>query len=278
MSIRTPYGEIGALARVLSLQCGREGGRLSLDCTYILDFSGGEQRHRLHFFRSPVSVGGGGKTMKIEYFGHSCVRLTAADGTRILIDPFDGIGYPMPRVRADIVLCTHGHFDHHYTEGVEGAREVIEAVGSYDRGGVHIEGIASCHDDRGGSKRGKNVIFVVDDGQARVCHMGDIGELPRADLLRAIGQVDLLFVPVGGTYTVDAEGALAYIDAARPRTAMAIHYCCPGCTLDIAPVERFCALAGSRCVRLNVSAFDTGSLARYAGKILVAERGSDAGE
>ena len=216
--------------------------------------------------------------MKIEYFGHSCVRLTAADGTRILIDPFDGIGYPMPRVRADIVLCTHGHFDHHYTEGVEGARDVIEAVGSYDRGGVHIEGIASFHDDCGGRKRGKNVIFVVDDGQARVCHMGDIGELPRADLLRAIGQVDLLFVPVGGTYTVDAEGALAYIDAARPRTAMAIHYCCPGCTLDIAPVERFCALAGSRCVRLNVSAFDTGSLARYAGKILVAERGSDAGE
>ena len=123
--------------------------------------------------------------MKIEYFGHSCVRLTAADGTRILIDPFDGVGYPMPRVRADIVLCTHGHFDHHYTEGVEGAREVIEAVGSYDRGGVHIEGIASFHDDCGGRKRGKNVIFVVDDGQARVCHMGDIGELPRADLLRA---------------------------------------------------------------------------------------------
>ena len=72
--------------------------------------------------------------MKIEYFGHSCVRLTVEDGTRILIDPYDGIGYPMPRLRAEIVLCTHGHFDHHYLEGVEGAREVIEKVGSYDRG------------------------------------------------------------------------------------------------------------------------------------------------
>ena len=67
------------------------------------------------------------------------------DGTRILIDPYDGIGYPMPRLWAEIVLCTHGHFDHHYLEGVEGAREVIEKVGSYDRGPVHIEGIAAFH-------------------------------------------------------------------------------------------------------------------------------------
>ncbi len=216
--------------------------------------------------------------MKIEYFGHSCVRLTVEDGTRILIDPYDGIGYPMPRLRAEIVLCTHGHFDHHYLEGVEGAREVIEKVGSYDRGPVHIEGIAAFHDDVGGAKRGRDIVFVIEDGSARVCHMGDIGELPRADLLRAIGKVDLLFVPVGGTYTVDAEGALAYIEAVRPRVAMAIHYSCSGCSLDIAGIESLCKLAGNRCARLNVSSFDTDLLPRYAGKVLVAERRTDAGE
>ena len=127
-------------------------------------------------------------------------------------------------------------------------------------------------------KRGRDIVFVIEDGSARVCHMGDIGELPRADLLRAIGKVDLLFVPVGGTYTVDAEGALAYIEAVRPRVAMAIHYSCSGCSLDIAGIESLCKLAGNRCARLNASSFDTDLLPRYAGKVLVAERRTDAGE
>lgn len=216
--------------------------------------------------------------MIIEYFGHSCIRLTASDGMRFVIDPYEGVGYSMPRVRADVVLCTHGHFDHHYLEGVVGAQQVIESVGTFRCGNVHIEGIAAFHDDVGGKKRGRDIVYVLEEGNTRVCHLGDIGELPRADLLRAIGKVDVLFVPVGGTYTVDAAGAMAYIEALQPRVAMAIHYACADCTLDIASEQPLCALAGNRCVRLNGSSLDTGDMVRYLGKIVIAERRRDAGE
>ena len=143
---------------------------------------------------------------------------------------------------------------------------------------MRITGIASFHDDAGGAKRGKNIIYVLEDGDTRVCHLGDIGELPRADLLRAIGKVDLLFVPVGGTYTVDAKDALAYIRALRPRVAMAIHYRCEGCTLDIDDEQPLLRLAGNRCSRLGGSTFDLGAMSRYMGRIVIAERRRDAGE
>ncbi len=216
--------------------------------------------------------------MIIEYFGHSCVRLTSSGGMRFVIDPYEGIGYQMPRMRADVVLCTHGHFDHHNIAGVAGEPKVIESVGSFTCGGVRITGVAAFHDDVGGAKRGRDIVYILEDGDTRVCHLGDIGELPRADLLRAIGKVDVLFVPVGGTYTVDAEGALAYIQAARPRVAMAIHYSCEGCSLDISTVQPLCRLAGSRCVQLGGCVLDTDDLSRYIGKIVIAERKRDAGE
>lgn len=99
--------------------------------------------------------------MKIEYLGHSCFLLQAKSGARFLTDPYDGIGYPMPRADAECVLCTHGHFDHHNLAGVRGVREVIEKSGSYERGGVSICAVDCFHDDVRGAKRGKNVVFIL---------------------------------------------------------------------------------------------------------------------
>ncbi len=210
--------------------------------------------------------------LKMEYYGHSCFRLTAREGTRILMDPYEGVGYAMPKAEADLVLCSHGHFDHHFRNGVAGTPEWIEAPGRYRRGEVEIQGIASFHDDVRGAKRGRNVIFVVDSG-VRVCHMGDIGEPPSARLLAQIGKVDILLIPVGGTYTVDAAGALEYIDAIGPQVTVAMHYCCEGCTLDIASTDALLAAAGAeRCIYLHGSEFEWPVAAAWKGKILIAER------
>ena len=212
--------------------------------------------------------------MKIRYIGHSCFLFETHAGTRVAIDPFDGIGWSMPRIRADYVCCTHGHFDHSYTHGVEGFREIIASEGEHRCGGIKIVGIPSFHDDAGGARRGKNIIYKLSADGATVCHMGDIGQAPSEELLAAIGSPDVLLIPVGGTYTVDAAGAFAYVRAIRPKVTVPIHYKTEDCTLDIAPADEFLSLCGAEnCIVEDC--IDTDDLGRYIGKTIVLRRQTD---
>lgn len=153
--------------------------------------------------------------MKIEYFGHSCFLMRSEGGVRFLTDPYTGVGYDMPRAEAEYVTCSHGHFDHAFVEGVGGVREVISSPGAYERGGWKLEGIPAFHDEVRGARRGKNIVFVFEADGLRLCHMGDIGEAPSARLLDAIGRPDVLFIPVGGTYTVDAARWIGFAPSVR---------------------------------------------------------------
>ena len=187
--------------------------------------------------------------MRLWYLGHSCFLLAAENGTRIVIDPYSGIGYDMPRVAADCVVCTHGHYDHAYTDGVVCSRAPVLRAGEYDIGGIRAEGFDSFHDEVRGAKRGKNVVFVFEADGARVCHMGDIGQPCTEEFVQRLGRIDVLLLPVGGTYTVDAAGAMEYVKAIAPKIAVPMHYAAGG-TIDIAPPDAFLALAekaGMRC-------------------------------
>lgn len=212
--------------------------------------------------------------MKIEYIGHSCFLFEMNAGTRILSDPFDGIGRPMPTVRADYVFCTHQHFDHNYVGGVQGYRAVAEAAGEHRCGEAKLVGIPSWHDDARGAKRGKNIIFRIEADGTAVCHMGDIGQKPTEELLAAIGRPDVLLIPVGGTYTVDAAGALEYVRALQPKIVVPMHYKTDDCNLDIAPVSGFTALCGrENCTEAEF--LDTDDMSKYSGKTLLLRRRSD---
>lgn len=212
--------------------------------------------------------------MKISYIGHSCFLFETHAGTRIAIDPFDGIGWKMPRIRAGYVCCTHGHFDHAYTGGVEGARKIITSEGEYQCGDAKIVGIPSFHDDAGGARRGKNMIYKLSADGATVCHMGDIGQAPSEALLAAIGSPDVLLIPVGGTYTVDAAGAFAYVRAIRPKAVVPMHYKTDDCTLDIAPADEFLSLCGAEnCIAADC--IGTDDLDKYTGKTIVLRRLTD---
>ena len=135
--------------------------------------------------------------MKIEYLGHSAFLLTAADGTRIVTDPYAGVGYPMPRVSADYAVCSHLHGDHANVRGVAGVKGVVTEAGEYTLGGFRVTGFPAWHDDVQGAKRGSVTVFFYEADGARVCHMGDIGQEPTPALLEKIGQPDVLCIPVG---------------------------------------------------------------------------------
>ena len=212
--------------------------------------------------------------MKIKYFGHSCFLMETRRGTCILTDPYNGIGYPLPQVRADCVCCTHQHFDHNYVGGVDGVRQTISDAGEYVFEDVKITGIPAFHDEVNGAKRGRNIVYKFEADGVCVCHMGDIGQSPSEQLLGKIVRPDILLIPVGGTYTVDAAGALEYIGKIRPRVVVPMHYKTEDCTIDIAPADGFIRLCGEQnCEKLDC--IDCTDLSVYERKIILLRRRND---
>lgn len=164
--------------------------------------------------------------LKIQWFGQSCFLITSTDGKRVLTDPFGpGVGYPVPSVEADVVLVSHSHSDHNNVSMAKGKPEVFMAIGSRDAAGISFLGIQSDHDDAGGAKRGKNIIFVWEMDGMRLAHLGDFGQLSLTDSqLSEIGKVDILFIPIGGTYTIDAGQAAKIIEQLSPKLIFPMHY------------------------------------------------------
>lgn len=184
--------------------------------------------------------------MKIRWLGHSCFLLEANDGTKIVTDPFDGsVGYKIPTVEADIVTVSHEHYDHNYVEGIQGEPEVIRSVGECAIDGINIKGVPAFHDEAKGAKRGPDIIFVFEIDGLRVCHLGDLGHLLSKSQLEEIGDIDVLLIPIGGTFTVNAEGALAVIDQISPKVVIPMHYKTPAVSMPIDPVDKFIEKVGN---------------------------------
>ena len=181
--------------------------------------------------------------MKIEYLGHSCFRLTTKTGRTIVTDPYEGVGYDLPEIlRADILTVSHGHFDHNNVSAVKDPLVIAKEPKTYTFDGITVEGIECYHDPEQGNLRGKNVIYKITADGTTVCHLGDLGEPYNATLVEKIGQCDVLLLPIGGTYTVDAHGAKAYADAISPKTVIPMHFRPVDGSLDIADETEFLAL------------------------------------
>ena len=173
--------------------------------------------------------------MRVKYFGHACFLL-ADKKFSIIIDPFKGIGYELDFPHADFCICSHSHFDHSATEKVS-VKEVIteKNVSLFPQ----IRVITSFHDESLGKKRGVNNIFVIEIGGCKVCHMGDIGEPLNENIITQIGNIDLLLIPVGGNYTIDANEAFNYVKALGVKGIIPMHYKTPRSNIDIAEKGEF---------------------------------------
>lgn len=187
--------------------------------------------------------------MKIKWLGHSCFLLTSESGTRIITDPFDDhVGYPVPDVEADIVLTSHDHFDHNYIKAVRnpkgGTFKHISNPGRYSLNDLTITGISTYHDQAEGRERGRNVVFVIDIDGLRVCHCGDLGHVPDGRQVAEIGRVDVLLLPVGGIFTVDAKEAHQTVSLLKPSVTVPMHYKTSAMSFNIDGVDKFLSEAG----------------------------------
>lgn len=187
--------------------------------------------------------------MKIEYLGHSCFKLTESTGTSVICDPYsDEVGFEMPQVEADAVTVSHHHYDHDNIRKVGKNPVIIDKESSFELPGVEINSIMSFHDECRGKKRGENIIFKFRMDGIDVCHLGDLGEDCSSDLIETILPVNVLLIPVGGTYTIDAEMAKEYVDRIMPDIVIPMHYRTKDSKLDIDKVDEFLKLFDDECV------------------------------
>lgn len=186
--------------------------------------------------------------MKIEYLGHACFRLTNKEGVSLIIDPYTKVGYELSqRYKADVALLSHAHYDHAYIEGVE-VEEVIKTVKKCKIKGVEITGIESFHDEKQGTLRGKNIIFKINIDGVLVTHLGDLGERCTDETSKKIGKTDILLIPVGGTYTIDAYEAKKYVEKLSPKIVIPMHYKQSQDGIDVASAEEFLSLFSKEVV------------------------------
>jgi len=186
--------------------------------------------------------------MKIKYLGHAAFMITSDTGTRIITDPYgarDDLRYGEIQESADIVTVSHEHFDHNNVATVRGNPEVVRGTAKVK--GIEFKGIACCHDDAGGQQRGENTILCFEVDGIRVCHLGDIGHQLSDKQVTEIGKVDILVVPVGGFYTVDAKVASQICDALSPKVIIPMHFKTEKNDFPITGVDEF--LRGKEGIR-----------------------------
>lgn len=193
--------------------------------------------------------------MKVKYLGHASFMLTSDSGTRIITDPYtpvNGLTYEEIKESADVVTVSHGHFDHNNARSVRGNPEVVTRTAKVK--GIEFKGIPAYHDEARGSKRGNVTIFCFEVDGIRICHLSDLGHQLTDQQVADVGKVDILFIPVGGYYTIDAKGATQVYTRLQPKVVIPMHFKTAKGLAETAGVDNF--LKG----KTNVSRLDTSEI------------------
>ena len=192
--------------------------------------------------------------MEIQLIGHSCFRLKGKKAI-VVTDPYSpSVGLKLPKLKADIVTISHNHDDHNNFAAVGGTLQrkkpfVVTGPGEYEIAGVSIFGTASFHDNCQGKERGPNTIYLINFDGLKLVHLGDLGHKLNDHQLEEVDGADLLFVPVGGTFTLDAEGASEVVSQIEPKIVIPMHYRLAGLKIDLKPVDDFLKALGVENVK-----------------------------
>lgn len=186
--------------------------------------------------------------MVIKYLGHACFLLELSNNTRLIFDPFGDIGYKMQKVTADIALISHNHYDHNNVNNVDGIRTAVFDADLL-KNGVSIKSIKTYHDDKQGALRGENYVHVINADGKKIVHLGDFGEDVLTADLSILNDTDILFIPVGGKYTIDAVSAKYVVDTVKPKIVIPMHFKTPSSTVDIGFVQDFTNLFDKNIIK-----------------------------
>lgn len=183
--------------------------------------------------------------MKIKWYGHATFGITTDSGVRIITDPYvpgcfsGAVKYKPITDEFDVALQSHGHDDHAGADAVPGRPALVEGPGTHNVKGIEFKGVKTYHDPSGGAERGENTVFTFEADGVRVCFCGDLGHVLAPEQAAEIGKVDVILVPVGGHFTIDAKEAWNVVDALGASVVLPMHYKTGHVDFPIAPVESF---------------------------------------
>jgi L-ascorbate metabolism protein UlaG (beta-lactamase superfamily) len=177
--------------------------------------------------------------VKISWLGHASFIIETA-GKKIITDPFDeSVGYPGWGPEGDIVTVSHDHWDHNAVEAVKGHPRIIKETGSVEAENIKFTGISAYHDKVRGQERGPNTIFRILSEGISLVHLGDLGHVLSPEQVKALGPVNVLLIPVGGKFTINASEAFTIVGQLKPNIVVPMHYNTPHLSFELAPVEDF---------------------------------------
>ena len=180
--------------------------------------------------------------MKIRWLGHAAFLITSDKGIRIITDPYKSGGelkYAEINEPADIVTVSHEHFDHNNASSISGHPQIFRGPESREIKGIKFSAISAFHDTEQGKLRNDDTIICIDINGMRLCHLGDLGHLLSEKQITNIGKVDILFIPVGGYYTIDAAAATKVVDSLKPRVTIPMHVKNERCTFPLTTIDEF---------------------------------------
>lgn len=213
--------------------------------------------------------------MQITWYGHSCFRLRSRKGS-VITDPYGGgMGYSIPRLRADIVTVSHDHPHHANVKAIKGKPKIISGPGEYEIKGIFVIGIPVSENTRKNGQGGGNTIYVFDFDGITVCHLGDLRRVPTQAQVEELSDVDVLLIPVGGGTSIGAAKASDVISLLEPKIVIPMHYRTEGLKgLKLEPVDPFLKEMGAKDVEpQNVLKVTKGSLPTEAQVVIMSHGG-----
>jgi len=176
----------------------------------------------------------------LHWYGHACFLLSG-EQTKLMTDPFnEKVGYRLPEDTPDFVTVSHEHHDHASVGLVNGTPTVKRDAVKQTLGEFVVYGVETHHDTEGGNKRGNNMVFVFEHQGMRIAHLGDLGHTLSGQQIEAIGPVDVVLIPVGGVYTINAQAACHVVSSLKPRLVIPMHYKTRDLAIALEEVQEFC--------------------------------------
>lgn len=201
--------------------------------------------------------------MDITWLGHSCFLISTDEGS-LVTDPYDSrIGLSLPKnLSADVVTISHHHYDHDHIEAVRGNPCIVDGPGIHRCHGWTFQGLETYHDEYRGAERGSNTVYLFEIDGIRLAHLGDLGHILPGDMAVALSDVDVLMVPIGGTYTINGTQALTVVNQINPRLVLPMHYAVPGLSLknEIDGADVFLAMLKRPVIAADRLTIDKGRL------------------